>query len=136
MLNLEKEIDPDKMQYLLELSLIENRPEFVELLFENRVNLKTFLTQRRLYFMYNSSKVQNKSKKSPLYQILRVKRLIARDSTMDLKYLITFRRLKEIISEVSSHLIENSCFPIDYATKDEFLDLFLVNCSSKLTSFN
>jgi len=55
----ELEIDSKKMQYLLELALIENRPEFVELFFENQVNVRDFLTMRRFYFLYNSNKVSS-----------------------------------------------------------------------------
>lgn len=53
----ELEIDSKKLQYLLELALIENRPEFIELFFENQVNVRDFLTMRRFYFLYNSAKV-------------------------------------------------------------------------------
>lgn len=38
----------------MELALLQNKPEFVELLLENGVNLNSFLKIRRLYFLYNS----------------------------------------------------------------------------------
>ena len=46
-----------ELSKLLEIALIENKPEFVKLLLENGTNLKTFLTYGRLYYLYNSSKV-------------------------------------------------------------------------------
>jgi hypothetical protein len=41
----------------MEMALIQNKPKFVELLLENGLNLKSFLTIKRLYFLYNSHKV-------------------------------------------------------------------------------
>ena len=38
----------------MELALLQNKPEFVELLLENGVNLNSFLKSRRLYYLYNS----------------------------------------------------------------------------------
>lgn len=49
----------DELNTLMELALIEDRPEFVEILLENRINLYSFLTYKRLYFLYNSDKVSN-----------------------------------------------------------------------------
>lgn len=39
---------------LLEMALIEDRPNFVQLLIENdQMSLSEFLTYKRLYFLYN-----------------------------------------------------------------------------------
>jgi hypothetical protein len=38
---------------LLEIALIDDRPNFVQLLIENGANLSDFLTFKRLYFLYN-----------------------------------------------------------------------------------
>ena len=53
----EEMFEPIQLENLMELALIENKPNFVELLLENGLNLKSFLTQRRLIFLYNSYKV-------------------------------------------------------------------------------
>ena len=53
----EETFKPEQLLNLMEMALIENKPEFVELLLENGVNLKTFLKTRRLYYLYNSHNV-------------------------------------------------------------------------------
>jgi hypothetical protein len=47
----------EELNILMEMALVQNKPEFVELLLENGLNLKSFLTIRRLCFLYNSNKV-------------------------------------------------------------------------------
>ncbi len=47
----------DELGKLLEIALVDNKPEFVKLIIENRVNLDSFLTYGRLYYLYNSKKV-------------------------------------------------------------------------------
>ena len=44
---------------LMELAILENKPEFVDLLIDYNFDLKGFLTERRLLFLYNSNKVCN-----------------------------------------------------------------------------
>ena len=45
---------------LLEMALIEDRPNFVQLLIENdQMSLSEFLTYKRLYFLYNLPAVSN-----------------------------------------------------------------------------
>ena len=41
----------------MELAIIENKPDFVDLLIENNIDLRKFLSQRRLLFLYNCNKV-------------------------------------------------------------------------------
>ena len=53
----EEEFKPNQLNNLMEIALVENKPKFVKLLLENGLNLKTFLTYRRLIFLYNSQKV-------------------------------------------------------------------------------
>jgi hypothetical protein len=48
---------PEQLFKLLEISLIDNKPEFVKLLIENGANLESFLTYGRLYYLYNSKQV-------------------------------------------------------------------------------
>jgi ankyrin repeat protein len=51
----EEEFTDKQKSNLLEMALVYNKPDFVELLLESGVDLKSFLTRRRLYFLYNSS---------------------------------------------------------------------------------
>ena len=53
----EEEFKSHELNSLMELALLENKPNFVELLLENGLNLKEFLTMKRLLFLYNSHKV-------------------------------------------------------------------------------
>lgn len=53
----EEEFKTHQLANLMEMALLQNKPKFVELLLENGLNLKSFLTVRRLYFLYNSYKV-------------------------------------------------------------------------------
>ena len=41
----------------MELAILENKPDFVDLLIENNIDLTGFLTERRLLFLFNSDKV-------------------------------------------------------------------------------
>jgi len=41
----------------MEIALLENKPNFIELLLEIGANINSFLTKRRLMFLYNSIKV-------------------------------------------------------------------------------
>ena len=51
---------------LLEIALIDNKPEFVKLFIENGINLDSFLTYGRLYYLYNSRKVFNQFSKEKI----------------------------------------------------------------------
>jgi hypothetical protein len=42
---------------LLEIAIIENKPDFVELFIENNIDLVEFLKRKRLLFLYNFNKV-------------------------------------------------------------------------------
>lgn len=50
----EEEFKPNQLENLMEIALLKNKPKFVQLLLENGLNIKTFLTYRRLMFLYNS----------------------------------------------------------------------------------
>ena len=41
----------------MEVALIDNKPEFIQFLIENNLNLGNFLTKGRLLFLYNCDKV-------------------------------------------------------------------------------
>jgi hypothetical protein len=53
----EEKFEPNQLDNLMELALIENKPNFVELLLENGLNIKSFLTERRIMFLFNTEKV-------------------------------------------------------------------------------
>jgi hypothetical protein len=53
----EEEFQPNQLENLMEIALIKNKPKFVKLLLEHGLNLKKFLTYRRIIFLYNSIKV-------------------------------------------------------------------------------
>lgn len=46
-----------ELNTLMEMALLQNKPKFVELLLENGANLRSFLTIKRLLFLYNSQQV-------------------------------------------------------------------------------
>lgn len=55
----EEDFRPSELIDLMEMALIQNKPEFVELLLENGVSLrKEFLTATRLFNLYNSKIVR------------------------------------------------------------------------------
>ena len=53
----EEDFKPYELANLMEMALIQNRPKFVELLLENGLNVKSFLTIRRLLYLYNCDQV-------------------------------------------------------------------------------
>ena len=53
----EEEFRPDQLEDLMEMALVENKATFVELLLVNGLKIKPFLTERRLLYLYNCSKV-------------------------------------------------------------------------------
>ncbi len=54
----EEEFSSLELANLMELALYVNRVEFVDLLLENGVNIKSFLSAKRLYSLYNSDLVR------------------------------------------------------------------------------
>jgi transient receptor potential cation channel subfamily M protein 8 len=53
----EEEFKPNQLENLMEIALIKNKPKFVKLLLEHGLNMRKFLTYRRMIFLYNSVKV-------------------------------------------------------------------------------
>ena len=49
----EEDFKPNQLENLMEIALLKNKPQFVQLLLEH-INIKTFLTYKRLIFLYNS----------------------------------------------------------------------------------
>ena len=52
-----EKIKSEELFSLLELALIENRPDFIELFIENNVDMNAFLTEKQLLFLYNCNQV-------------------------------------------------------------------------------
>jgi len=50
----------DELNYLLEVALIENKPQFVNLILENDFDLRTFLTKDILMKLYRNQLVKIK----------------------------------------------------------------------------
>lgn len=50
-------LEPNQLEKLLEIALIEDKPDFVRLLLDNGTNLTNFLTYGRFYYLYNSKMV-------------------------------------------------------------------------------
>jgi len=69
----EEEFTDSQRTHLLEMALVNDKPEFVELMLETGINLKTFLSKRRLYYLYNSQIVRDSERKSPLLQLMKKK---------------------------------------------------------------
>lgn len=93
------EINIAKLQTLFEMAIAENKCEFVELFFENGISLKSFLTVRRLYFLYNSSKIQRAEKKAPLYQLLKKEKIPK-------KFNIEFETIRKLCAKLNSDIVE------------------------------
>lgn len=55
----DEEFKPEQLFNLMQIALIENKPQFVELLLENGVDLNSYLKTRNLYYLYNSHYVIN-----------------------------------------------------------------------------
>ncbi len=56
----EENFEMHQLTNLMEMAISENKPDFIDILLENRVNLYSFLTYKRLYYFYNSIKVSLK----------------------------------------------------------------------------
>lgn len=95
----------------MEMALIQNKPEFVELLLENGLNLKSFLTVRRLCFLYNSNKIQNDARKQPLFQLYKKK--YSPDISVKIKLIITFKGLLRFLKDFVFEDFEPSFLPTD-----------------------
>lgn len=93
--NGEESFTPDQLSKILELALIENRPEFVELLLQNGADLSCFLTYDRLYYLYNSYRVLPDSKRAPLFEFYKLKYNCTSD-----RIFVTFKRLKHLLRSV------------------------------------
>ena len=64
--NGKEEFTSKQMNKVLEMALVYDRPGFVELILENKINLDNFLTSKRLFYLYNCINVSF----SPSYKTL------------------------------------------------------------------
>jgi hypothetical protein len=92
----------------MEMALIQNKPEFVELLLENGLNLKSFLTVRRLYFLYNSTKIKSDAKKAPLFQLYKKKY-----SPKNGPLIITFKGILKFLKDYLFEDFNPNFLPVD-----------------------
>ena len=131
----EEEFQPNQLENLMEIALLKNKPKFVKLLLENGLNIKKFLTVRRLIFLYNSLKLRQSSKKAPFFQLfLNKKKYFFKKSIA----LITFNGLRRFLKEnffedFQPDFINN--FDSDWTRTISFLvnkKLMLFNGCSKL----
>ena len=90
----EENFNQTQLENLMEIALIKDTPNFVKLLLENGVNIKSFLTQKRIMFLYNSHKIRDVCKKSPLYQLFTDKYFVEKDLN-----LINFNGLRELLED-------------------------------------
>lgn len=110
----EEEFKPNQLANLMELALLQNKPEFVELLLENGLNLRTFVITRRLYFLYNSQ-VQTDVKRAPLFQRFKRKHRNASNgsSHSHKSRIITFEYLNKLLKDYIFEDFEPSFLPYD-----------------------
>jgi hypothetical protein len=99
----------NQLNKLLELALIENKPDFVELLLTNGANLSTFLTYGRLYYLYNSHTILNDSKRAPLFEIYKMKY----KSDNNDKIFITFKKLRHLLKRFTNEEMKFEFLPKD-----------------------
>ena len=109
----------------MEVALAKNAPNFVKLLLENGVNIKSFLTQKRLTFLYNSYKIRYAAKKSALFQLFTEKYFVKKELSM-----ITLGGIRDFLED---YLFED--FEPEFITSTDFdwrkTAQFLVNFNSK-----
>jgi hypothetical protein len=130
----EEEFQPNQLENLMEIALLKNKPKFVKLLLENGLNIKKFLTVRRLIFLYNSLKLRQSSKKAPFFQLfLNKKKYFFKKSIA----LITFNGLRRFLKEnlfedFQPDFINN--FDPDWTRTISFLvskNLYFLRCDKK-----
>jgi hypothetical protein len=94
-LNGEEQLETHELFELMEQALLKNRPRFVKLFLEHEdFSLNMFLTYRRLIFLYNSQKLQQLARRSPLFQLYKKEYFPAKD-----KPIITFNGIKKLLKE-------------------------------------
>ena len=106
--NGEENLNTFQLNEILEMALIENRPLFVELLLQHGLDLNSFLTKNRLYYLYNSITIARDSKRAPLFEIYKLKYNFEID-----KIFITFKKLKHFLKNYISEELDFDFLPED-----------------------
>lgn len=90
------------------MALIENKPDFVELLLQNGADLNLFLTFGRLYYLYNSATILQDSKRAPLFEIYKLKYNCSSD-----KIFINFKKLRNFLRQFTIEDMKMRFIPKD-----------------------
>lgn len=138
----EEDFRQNQLAKLMEIALIQNKHEFVELMLENGLNLKTFLTVKRLVVLFNSQKVSLKhrqlstmsstkagflfryfqmfqnAKKAPLFKLYKKKYFPKVPEHEKTRQVITFQGLLRFVKDLLSE-----DFSPDFLPKDPDLKL-------------
>ncbi|CAF1036957.1 unnamed protein product [Brachionus calyciflorus] len=104
----EEEFTSDQLSKLLEIALIDNKPEFVQLFLENGANLNNFLTNGRLYYLYNSESIHEEFKRTPIFYVFR--------DIFGLKnsnFFISFKKLRTFFKQYIFEDSDFKFFPFD-----------------------
>ena len=113
----------------MEMALLQNKPEFVKLLLENGLNLNSFLTVKRLYFLYNSHRALTDIKRAPLFQRFKKKYKSGPSSSSassGKKGIITFGSLIKLLKDYLFEDFEPIFLPED-VENSKLLEHFLVS---------
>ena len=110
------------------MALVHNKPEFVELMLETGINLKAFLSKRRLYYLYNSQIVRDAERKCPLLQLFKKKYYT--DS------FITFRGLVKFLKDYLFEDFKPAFLPADADDLSRGLNNFMVTIPNRKLLFN
>ncbi len=114
--NGEEDLKTYQLFSLMELAIVENKPDFVELLIENNIDLTAFLTERRLLFLYNSNKVQKDARKAPIYQLLKSQFNLTNDRK---KLIITYKLVEKFCRDIGLEYIELNFMPSNVHADEE-----------------
>ena len=116
-------INKEQLHYLMEKALIQNKPEFVELLLDHGVDIESFLTLGRLYYLYNSKELHTLARKSPLIKLYRKK--IQKGSGKDV-ILMTFSDVSKILKKLMFEEFDPLFFPKNEIERVELLELIVI----------
>jgi len=122
----EEEFQTNQLANLMEMALLQNKPEFVKLLLENGLNLNSFLTVKRLYFLYNSHKAQTDVKRAPLFQRFKKKYKSGPSSAGRKRGIITFTSLIKLLKDYLFEDFEPNFLPED-VENNKLIEHFLVS---------
>jgi hypothetical protein len=126
----EEEFKPYQLHNLMEMALIQNKSEFVELLLENGLNLKSFLITRRLCFLYNCQKIEKDIKRAPLFQGFKKRYKNQYSEHSKKAKIITFDSLIKLLKDYLFEDFEPNFLPKDH-TNIKLIEQFLILANKK-----